>query len=130
MRKGTQEELPYFEPDLDHYLNYDFHRNCWRYQRKSVEETEHHPCYFCGSSLILTTRECDECGIMICPECGHCLCSIPLLTYITLIKIHENYCCHLDTFKGTIKLEGIVDNALVKNCEHVLTNCAKIEGIL
>ncbi len=122
--------LPYIEEKIEYYRKYNFHRSCWRYGHVAVSELEKHPCFFCGWSISLTTVECSKCGIMICPNCKKCLCNIPLLSYITLIRIHEKYCCHLDKFKGVIELDGFIDNNLVKRCETVLSCCAQLEGLL
>jgi hypothetical protein len=122
--------LPYVESRLAYYLDYNFHHSCWRYAKSVVLESESHPCFFCGVSINLTTKDCQECGIMPCPSCGHCLCNIPLLTRITLVRVHDKYCRHLDRFKGNIELDGFVDNSLIKRCETVLSNCQLVDPIL
>jgi hypothetical protein len=114
-------------PDLQKYLSYDFHRSCWRYKNGNISSSEEHKCFFCKTPIPLTSNECLECGIMPCPNCGKCLCNIPLLSKITLIRIHEKYCCNLDKFDGQIILNGFVDNDIIKNCEDILMECKKYE---
>lgn len=103
--------------------DYNFHRSCYRWkQKKTPDLNEPHPCFFCGSNLSLSVnKECKKCGIMICPKCNNCLCTISDDKYITVTAIHEKYCCHLDQFTGDITIEG--DKKLIETCEEVLTNC-------
>lgn len=103
--------------------NYNFHQSCYRYKQEKIPDiNEKHPCFFCGSSLSLSVnKECKKCGIMICPECNNCLCTISDIKYFTLTAIHEQFCCHLDKYTGFIVIEG--DREIIETCEEVLTNC-------
>ena len=107
--------------------NYNFHRSCWRYEHGNVDENEIHPCFFCGHSIALTTPECKECGIMVCAECNHCLCTISDSEYETLVTIHSLYCCHLDQFTGKIKMPLPAHQGIVRQCEKTLQNCYNLE---
>ena len=73
--------------------------------------------------------DCPQCGIMPCPQCRRCLCNIPFLTYMTLIRIHKKYCCNLPEFSGVIELNGFVDNDVIHNCEKTLKHCKSLEGL-
>jgi hypothetical protein len=119
--------IPAVLPDMDKYLSYDFHRSCSRYQKGGVSKEEEHPCFFCEYPLKMTLKECKECGIIICPNCGRCLCNIPFLSYLTLVRVHEKYCCNLDGFDGKIELDGFVDSSLMKRCERILSTCKKYQ---
>lgn len=121
--------LPYIEPRLNEYLNYDFHHTCWRFKHGLISPDEKHPCFFCGFDISISTDDCLSCGIMPCPSCKRCLCNIPLLTYITLIRIHKKYCCNLPKFTGRIELDGFVDNTLIRNCEKTLARCKYLESL-
>jgi len=121
--------LPYVELNLNEYLNYNFHHSCWRFKYGFISSDEKHPCFFCGFQIDISVNDCLNCGIMPCPSCKKCLCNIPLLTYITLIRIHKKYCCNLPEFDGKIKLSGFVDNDLICNCEKTLIHCKNLEGI-
>lgn len=122
--------LPYVERRLEYYKQYNFYHTCWRYKFGKVFEWEVHPCFFCGNSFDLKAEVCKKCGMVICPICKKCLCKIPLLSYITLVRIHEKYCCNLDRFKGKIELSGFIDNDMVTRCRKILLNCAKLERLM
>jgi len=121
--------IPTIPEDLEKYLSYNFHNSCWRFKHGFISPDEKHPCFFCGFQIDISVMDCPKCGIMPCPKCGKCLCNIPLLTYITLIRIHEKYCCNLPEFDGKIKLSGFVDNDLICNCEKTLSYCKSLEKI-
>lgn len=121
--------IPDMVDNLDEILNYNFHNSCWRFTKGNITPDERHPCFFCGYSISLEVPDCPHCGIMPCPNCGKCLCNIPILTYITLIRIHKKYCCNLPEFNGKICLDGFVDNTLIQNCEVTLLHCKHLEGI-
>ena len=115
-----------------HHTNrtYNYHRSCWRYKKGKVKSSESHPCYFCGEMLemkFVDKRECAVCGIMKCPSCHNCLCTITDVQYSTLIRIHEKYCCHLDEYKGVIELEEPYDHKLVENFLKTLFVCYSCE---
>jgi hypothetical protein len=115
-----------------HHTNrsYDYHRTCWRYKYGHVSKNENHPCYFCGHGLpmkFVDKRECVVCGIMVCPSCKNCLCTITDEQYSTLIRIHEKYCCNLPDFIGRIELEKPYDQAIVNQFIKVLTKCRGYE---
>jgi hypothetical protein len=122
--------LPYVEGNIEEYKSYNFQGSCWRFKYGKMDINEKHPCFFCGSGISIKTKDCPKCGIMPCPDCGKCLCNIPLLSYITLIRIHKKYCCNLPLFNGRIVLSGFVDNDIIKNCEKTIDYCARKEGIL
>lgn len=106
---------------------YNFHKTCWRHTFGHVSPSEVHECFFCADKIPLTTHECAKCGIMICPSCHNCLCSISPYTYDTLVRIHSKYCCDLPNFEGKIELDGIVDMGIIKRCETVLQTCFDLE---
>lgn len=106
--------------------SYDYHRTCWRYTYGNVDEGENHPCYFCGYDLpmkFVDKRECVVCGIMVCPSCKNCLCTITDEQYSTLIRIHEKYCCNLPEYSNEIELEKPYDQAIVDQFVKVLNTC-------
>jgi hypothetical protein len=83
--------------------SYNFHRCCYRYQEgRTVPDTEIHPCFFCGEKIPLKTKECLTCGIMPCPSCGKCLCSLHDIEYEALTYLHNRYCKHLANFIGVV----------------------------
>jgi hypothetical protein len=109
---------------------YNYHRSCWRYKHGNVRKSEDHPCYFCGELLpmkYVDRRECVVCGIMKCPACHNCLCTITDLQYSTLIRIHKKYCCHLDKYNGIIELDKPCDPTLANNYLKVLQTCSSAE---
>jgi hypothetical protein len=101
------------------------HHTCWRYKHGCVRPSEEHPCYYCGFDIPLSTKECPECGVMICPSCGKCNCNVPLISRLTVHQIHSKYCMHLDKWKPgfRITLDGIIDNDVVKNFHKILNRC-------
>lgn len=109
---------------------YNYHRSCWRYKHGNIGADENHPCYFCGHELpmkYVDETECKVCGIMICPICKNCLCTITDLQYSTLIRIHEKHCCHLNEYKGKIELEEPYDHRLVENYLTTIQTCYDAE---
>lgn len=117
--------------DMGRYLRYKFNRSCWRYRDgRMVDENEYHPCFFCGFEISLRVPDCGKCGIMPCPSCKRCLCNIPFISYLTLVRIHEKYCCNLPQFSGDIKLDGIVDMDIINRVTQVVKRCAKLEGMM
>jgi len=123
--------LPYVEPNLNHYLNYHAEGSCWRHTHSNgTPEGEKHPCYFCGKDIdVKDDNESCSCGIARCESCGKCLCNIPLLSRITVIKIHEKYCKNLPDFNGKIELDGFVDMSIIKNFLSALSYCKKMENL-
>lgn len=111
--------------------NYNFHNSCYRFTHGNPpSKDEVHPCFFCGEQLPLTTKECPKCGIMICSRCGNCLCSISTAEYKALIKIHQNYCCHLDEYSGVISHINTTNakvRNLVHNCERTISHCYRLQ---
>lgn len=122
--------LPFLEPNLHELLNYDIGGLCWRFKEGKIQEGEKHPCFFCGKDIEIEIGDCKGCGIVTCPSCSKCLCNIPILTYLTVIKVHKKYCCNLPDFIGNIELEGAVDMTVVKHSIKTLFNCAKREGLI
>lgn len=112
---------------VEELVNYNFHHSCWRFtNRHPPRRWEVHPCFFCGQGIQIGTNECPTCGIMICPVCHNCLCTVPALTRLTLFRIHAKYCCDLPNFSGKIELDGFVDNDVIKRCETALRDCRRI----
>lgn len=111
---------------------YDYHRTCWRYKFGKVGKNEEHPCYICGKPIPLKhvdKLECGVCGVMICPNCHNCLCTLSDQDYNTLIHIHKNYCCNLDKFDGTIELTREHSLHIGTNFLQVLNKCKEYEGL-
>jgi len=109
---------------------YNYHRSCWRYKYGHVGSEESHPCYFCGHNLPMKDVdkiECKVCGVMICPKCGKCLCTISDFQYMTLCRIHQKYCCRLPKYEGKIELELPYDSGLVKNYLTTIQTCFDAE---
>jgi len=121
--------IPDTQNNLGEILNYNFHANCWRFKHGHISPDENHPCFFCCYEINVTVPDCPQCGIMPCPQCRRCLCNIPFLTYMTLIRIHKKYCCNLPEFSGVIELNGFVDNDVIHNCEKTLKHCKSLEGL-
>jgi hypothetical protein len=95
-----------------------------------VKKEESHPCYFCGHLLPLKNvdkTECKTCGVMLCPKCKNCLCTITDLQYSTLIQIHQKYCCNLPKYSGFIQLKEPYDRQIVRNFVQTLNVCYKAE---
>jgi len=110
--------------------SYNFHQSCWRYKKGSIGKEENHPCFFCGHPLslhLIDKMECKTCGIIKCPSCENCLCSIPNLQYKTLCRLHEKYCCNLPNFKGIIELGGPVSLVIVNNFVKTIQVCYDTE---
>jgi len=121
--------LPYIEPFLLRYLNYDF-SSCWRAKNSTVYSGEQHPCFFCGHDIDVKTQKCYRCDIMICPTCHKCFCNISILTKITLARAHEKYCVFLDKFEGEVSLDGFVDLNVISNFKEAISYCAFQEGFI
>jgi hypothetical protein len=120
--------LPFIQGGLDEWLNYKMGGTCWRFKHGEIKENELHTCFFCGHDIEVTVSDCEGCGIVACPKCKRCLCNIPLITYITVKRIHRKYCCNLPNFIGEIELDGVVDMNVVKHCRKTLKTCAEREG--
>lgn len=112
--------------------NYNFHRSCWRYKNGKVHSDESHPCFFCGHELPMkdaAQTECKECGIIVCPNCHNCMCTISDMEYQTLERIHNMYCKHLYKWDGSIYLNPRVpfSQNIVAQCEKTLQRCYELE---
>ena len=109
---------------------YNFHRSCWRYKHGNIKESENHPCYFCGYDLpmkIVDKIECKVCGIMVCPSCHNCLCTISDLQYKTLCRLHKKYCCNLSNYKGKVTLRKPYDLTIAKGFFKAVEVCYNAE---
>jgi|APSaa5957512535_1039671.scaffolds.fasta_scaffold00685_39 hypothetical protein len=120
--------------NLDEYMNYDLKASCWRLKKGSNPEGEEHDCFFCGHGIAIEKDwekdMCPDCDLIPCTSCKKCLCNVPVLSRITVARIHKKYCCNLPDFIGKIELDGFVDMNVIRNAEKTLSNCACIEGIL
>lgn len=126
--------LPAPMENLDKYMNYNMKATCWRLKKGSNVIGETHDCFFCGEGIEVGDNWmgdiCNKCGLIPCYGCKKCLCNVPLLSRITVVRIHEKYCCNLPEFNGEIRLSGYVDMDVINNAEHTLRGCACIEGLL
>ncbi len=122
--------LPAPMEKLDYYMNYNIDTTCWRYDNGTVDEGEEHDCFFCGDKIKIKIKQCEICRLIPCPSCKKCLCNVPVLSRITVIKIHEKYCCSLPSFKGDVALDGFVDMNVINNAKKTLTTCACLEKLL
>lgn len=108
---------------------YKFGSCCWRFEHGHIHPDEKHPCFFCGYSISVREDDCSTCGIMPCPNCKNCLCTINDIKYLTVIAIHHLYCKKLDTFAGKIDLPEGFDKDVIRCCEHAIKHCYAVEGL-
>ena len=98
---------------------------CVRYGSMTMDET--HPCYFCGFPIPVTLEYC-KCGIVPCPECHNCYCTITKEVQDALVKLRNKYCCNPINFARGIGYETDSDlQKLVPHYKTAFNYCRNLE---
>lgn len=98
---------------------------CVRYGSMTMDET--HPCYFCGFPIPVTLEYC-KCGIVKCPQCHNCYCTITKEVQDALITLRNRFCCNPFNFVNGLDTRDYRELLrLVPHYPDALNYCRNLE---